>query len=82
MEVSDLGPPLLGTSLSVTSQSQGSRDSVVDTEEVDFAGNVSQTNKQLDETTVTATQVRHRLSILLHLSIIYFRFKWTVLSIA
>ena len=57
-EVRDLGPlvtrpPVLGD-LSVTSQ--GSRDSVVD-DEVDTVANVTQTNKQLDETTVIPTQV-------------------------
>ena len=56
-EGGDLGPPMLGTGLDLSVASQGSRDSVVDTDEVDFAANVSQTNKQLDETTVTPTQV-------------------------
>jgi len=62
-EVGDFGPlvtqpPMLGTGLDLSLASQGSRDSVVDTEEVDFATNVSQTNKQLDETIVTPTQVQ------------------------
>ena len=48
---------MLGTGLDLSLASDGSRDSVVDTEEVDFATNVSQTNKQLDETIVTPTQV-------------------------
>ena len=48
---------MLGTDLDLSVASQGSRDSVVDTDEVDFAANVSQTNKQLDETTVTPNQV-------------------------
>ena len=56
-EGGDLGPPMLGTGLDLSVTSQGSRDSVVDTDEVDFAAKVSQTNKQLDETTVTPTQV-------------------------
>ena len=54
----DLGPlvtrPPVLSDLSVTSQ--GSRDSVVD-DEVDTVANVTQTNKQLDETTVIPTQV-------------------------
>ena len=63
-EVGDLGPlvtqpPMLGTGLDLSVASQGSRDSVVDTEEVDFAANVSQTNKQLDETIVTPSQVSY-----------------------
>ena len=48
---------MFGTGLDLSVASQGSRDSVVDTDEVDLAANVSQTNKQLDETTVTPTQV-------------------------
>merc|ERR1740129_122638 len=62
-EAGDLGPlvtqpPMLGASLDLSMTSRTSRDSVVDTEEVDFAENVSQTNKQLDETTVIPTQVQ------------------------
>jgi len=62
-EVGDLGPlvtqpPMLGASLNLSMTSRDSRDSVVDTEEVDFAANVSQTNNQLDETTVLPTQVQ------------------------
>jgi len=62
-EAGDLGPlvtqpPMLGASLDLSMTSRDSRDSVVDTEEVDFAENVSQTNKQLDETTVIPTQVQ------------------------
>ena len=58
-EAGDLGPlvtqpPMLGASLDL---SMTSRDSVVDTDEVDLAANVSQTNKQLDDTTVLPTQV-------------------------
>ena len=48
---------MLGTGLDLSVASQGSRDSVVDTEEVDFVANVSQANKQLDETIVTPSQV-------------------------
>ena len=48
---------MLGVSLNLSMTSRDSRDSVVDTEELDFAANVSQTNKQLDETTVLPTQV-------------------------
>ena len=48
---------MLGVSLNLSMTSRDSRDSVVDTEEVDFAANVSQTYKQLDETTVLPTQV-------------------------
>ena len=48
---------MLGASLDLSMTSRDSRDSVVDTVEVDFAENVSQTNKQLDETTVIPTQV-------------------------
>ena len=50
---------MLGTGLDLSVASQGSRDSVVDTEEVDFAANVSQTNKQLDETIVAPSQVSY-----------------------
>ena len=48
---------MLGVSLDLSMTSRDSRDSVVDTEELDFAANVSQTNMQLDETTVLPTQV-------------------------
>merc|ERR1740129_1572939 len=62
-EAGDLGPlvtqpPMLGASHDLSMTSRDSRDSVVDTVEVDFAENVSQTNKQLDETTVIPTQVQ------------------------
>ena len=55
---------MLGASLDLSMTSRDSRDSVVDTDEVDLVANVSQTNKQLDETTVLPTQVSFMIYLL------------------